>query len=219
MSQQTTVRGLRRAELITNDPEKAVVFHRKLLRWTVLQTESGFDCWVGDRCTAMVRKPLAHEPTGWRPLFAGGAQDSSLTGPDDTTAGLLSGRAQHGPWAPEPRLGEPCWIELFASDGSRADNFWTDTLSWTTTADGSRVTYRADGRPVANRSAVSDHPGHEGWLCYFAVADIGETSDLVCQLGGSVLARFEHPVAGAAALITDPDGATCAVAAKESWGS
>ncbi|MFD0487310.1 hypothetical protein ACFQ0O_10045 [Saccharopolyspora spinosporotrichia] len=48
-------RGLRRAELITADPLASMTFHEALLGWVPMQTETGFDCWIGNRRCASVR--------------------------------------------------------------------------------------------------------------------------------------------------------------------
>ncbi|GAA2806869.1 VOC family protein [Saccharopolyspora taberi] len=214
MPQHTAVRGLRRAELITADPLATLTFHEALLGWVPLASGSGFDCWVGDRRCASVRTPKAGERTELRVVFAGAAHDGSLTGPDDTSAEMTRGRAQHGPWAPGPRKGEPCWVELFAADTARADAFWAGTLNWTV----AESLYEAGGRVVAGRSD-RQIDGRWGWLCYFAVEDIDVAGNRVLELGGAVVEWTKHPVIGEAVVISDPAGAVCALASTgESWG-
>lgn len=219
MSPHNAVRGLRRAELITTSPETSVRFHRSLLDWLVLPAGEDFDCWVGERRCATIRTPQAGERPGWRLVFAGAAQDSFLAGPDETCAGMAKGRAQHGPWAPKPRRGEPCWIELFTDDETRADTFWTETLSWSVAQHPGRTTYSVQGRPVAERVARGQAGDHSGWLCYFIVEDLERAAEQVRELGGELLERAEHPVVGESLLIADAHGAVCALTGKtESWG-
>lgn len=219
MSPHTAVRGLRRTELITPDPEASVRFHRALLDWTVLSSDSGFDCWLGERQCAAVRTPRSGEQAGWRLVFAGSAQGSVLTGPDDTSAVMAKGRAQHGPWAPHPRRGEPCWIELFTEDAARSDTFWTDTLSWTCEDASDGATYVSDGKPVAERAPHNRIGDRCGWLCYFTVDSIEQAADRVHELGGTLLERLDHPGLGEALVIADPDGAVSALTSKtEAWG-
>lgn len=219
MPHTTTARGLRRAELITPDPEGAIVFLQRLLGWLPRYTETGFDCWVGDRQCASVRTARPDENSGWRPIFAGAPEHGSLTGPDNTHAVLAKGRAQHGPWAPEPRLGEPCWIELFATEAERADTFWTDTLRWQAQPGQSDDTiYTADGRPVAARTGRDGEL--RGWLCYFTVGELKRADHQVGELGGRVREWVRHPVVGEAILIEDPNGAVCGLAqASQVWGA
>lgn len=220
MPSHTAVRGLRRAELLTHDPEASVSFYRSLLDWMVLQLDDGGDCWVGERRCATVRRAKAGERPGWRMIFAGAAQDSMLTGPDDTSAGMAQGRAQHGPWAPSPRRGEPCWIELFTSEAAAADQFWTDTLAWTSTQETDTATYAVQGRPVANRSVHATAGGQAGWLCYFSVDSLDRAVDQVRELGGMIADRMRHPIVGETVVVVDSHGGVCALTGKtQSWGA
>lgn len=215
----TVARGLRRAELIAHDPAASVRFHRALLDWMVLPAENGFDCWVGERRCATVRSPRPDEETGWRLVFAGAAQDSFLTGPEEVSAATAKGRAQHGPWAPRPRRGEPCWVELFTDDAVRADAFWTDTLNWTSEDASGGATYVAAGKRVANRATRPRTDSPWGWLCYFTVEGIERAAEQVRELGGTLLDRIGHPELGETLVLADPDGAACALTGKtESWG-
>lgn len=219
MSSSAAARGLRCAELATSDPLSAARFYRTLLGWKVLQVESAFDCWVGDRRCASVHPARHGQPGGWRLIFAGGAQNGSLTGPDETDAGLVKGRAQHGPWAPSPRAGEPCWIDLLASDGHRADMFWPDTLRWTVHSGQSGSTYASHGRPVAIRSIPSLSHKPLGWLCYFAVDDLAEAGDRLRALDGRVVEEEQHAVMGEVLLAQDPHGAVFALTETLCWGA
>ncbi len=219
MSPHTAVRGLRRAELITTDPLASLRFHKAVLGWRAVQSDTGFDCWVGERRCALIRTAKAGERAGWQLVFAGASQDSSLTGPDNTYAVMTKGRAQHGPWAPNPRTGEPCWIELFADDADRADEFWTDTLSWTVLPDVAPPQYAAGGRPVANRRDACQPDGQWGWLCYFTVADLEKAAEQVQEWDGKIVERASHAELGDTLVIADPHGAVCALTtSRGSWG-
>ncbi|QUH01796.1 hypothetical protein HUO13_14060 [Saccharopolyspora erythraea] len=207
-------RGLRRAELITADPLASMTFHEALLGWMPMQTGAGFDCWIGNRRCASVRGRKAGEATELRVVFAGGQHDGSLTGPDDASAGMTRGRAQHGPWAPGPRPGEPCWVELFAAEAERADGFWTETLNWTV----SDAVYAVGGRAVAGRTG-RQVDGRWGWLCYFAVEDIDVAGNRVIELGGTVVDWARHPLLGDTVVFRDPVGVVSALAGTgERWG-
>ncbi len=219
MPPHTSVRGLRRAELLTDHPEESIAFYRSLLDWLVLQLDDGGDCWVGERRCATVRQARPGERTGWGLVFAGAAQDSTLTGPDETSAGMARGRAQHGPWAPGPRRGEPCWVELYTTDSAGADAFWTDTLAWTATAEGDGATYALQGRPVATRAVHATAGGRSGWLCYFAVDSLDRAAEQVRELGGMIADRIQHSVLGESVVVVDPHGGVCALTGKtETWG-
>ncbi|MGP4017605.1 VOC family protein [Saccharopolyspora sp. 5N708] len=216
MPARPLVRGLRRADLISSDPTASAVFYRALLDWTPAASGIGLDCWVGDRRCAAVRAPRADEQPGWRLVFAGTSQDGALTGPDDTTALVTKGRAQHGPWAPSPRPGEPCWIELSTADPQRADAFWADTLNWAVHTERPGADYLVSGRPLASRT--TRRSAGWGWLCYFAVADVDAAGARVLELGGTIGDRIEHPLLGSAVVIADPAGAMIGLAGIDTWG-
>ncbi|WP_433869275.1 VOC family protein [Saccharopolyspora sp. CA-218241] len=213
-------RGLRRAELLTADPLASVLRYQDLLGWVPVASDDGaLDCWVGERRCASVRTPRTGEPNGWRPVFAGAAHDGSLTGPEDAIALVVRGRAQHGPHAPRPRPGEPCWVELATADPGRADAFWAETLNWAVRAespgaDYPGADYLVDDRPLAGRS---DGAAGAGWLCYFAVADLAGAQDRAVEVGASARRRA-HPVLGEVLLVTDSLDGTIGLAAVERWG-
>ncbi|MCI2422687.1 hypothetical protein MOQ72_35200 [Saccharopolyspora sp. K220] len=216
MPARPVVRGLRRAELISLDPTASAVFYRALLDWTPAPAGIGLDCWVGNRRCAVMRAPRADEQPGWRLVFAGTSQDGSLTGPDDTTALVAKGRAQHGPWAPRPRPGEPCWIELRTTDPQRADLFWADTLNWVVRTDRPGSDYVVGGRPLASRT--KRRSAGWGWLCFFAVTDVDAAGAQVLELGGTITDQDEHPLLGHTVVIADPAGATIGLASSNTWG-
>ncbi|ASU79216.1 hypothetical protein CDG81_13995 [Actinopolyspora erythraea] len=219
MPPPSAVRGLRRAELRTPDPAATTWFYRKLLNWTVLQSEEGFDCWVGERRCATVRTNRSRRAPQWRLVFAGATTDGDLAGPEDTHASMVRGRAQHGPWAPSPRRGEPCWVELHTAQAESADSFWSESLIWTVDSEAGRTSYTVEERPVAGRTGPRGGVEGTGWLCYFVVEVLDEAAERVGELGGSVLERVRHDSLGDSLVIADPDGAVCALVAETGrWG-
>lgn len=217
MPARPVVRGLRRVDLISPDPMAAAVRYRALLGWTPEPTGRGFDCWVGDRRCSEIRKPRAGERPGWHPVLAGNSPSCTLTGPDDALAVIARGRAQHGPWAPPPRPGEPRWIDLATSAPERADAFWAGTLHWVVRPTAEGAEYLVDDRPLASRTARESAAGW-GWLCFFAVEDLSRAEKLLSEVGVELLERLDHPLLGEALVVTDPNGATLALAAAGSWG-
>ncbi|MEG9512600.1 hypothetical protein LZ318_02915 [Saccharopolyspora indica] len=217
MPARPVVRGLRRVDLISPDPVASAVRYRALLGWNPDPTGRGFDCWVGNRRCTTIRKPRAGERPGWRPVFAGSSPSCALTGPDDALARIAKGRAQHGPLAPEPRPGEPCWIELATSDPERADSFWAGTLNWAVRPTATGAEYLVDDRPLATRTGRQVAAAW-GWLCFFAVEDLAAAEKLVSGVGAEVTDRFDHPLLGEVLAITDPDGATIALTTASTWG-
>lgn len=215
MHAHNEVRGLRRAELITTGLPVSAEFYAALLSWRALRSATGFECWVGERQCASMRSPRSDENQGWRLLLAGAAHNCTLTGPDEASAELVTGRAQHGPWAPAPRAGEPCWIELFTSTAERADAFWAELLKWTVEG-GADAVYTSCGRPIAGRTEC---PRGCGWLCYYAVADLDAAADRVTELGGRVLGSARHKLLDEVLVIADPNGAITGLARERGgWG-
>lgn len=209
------ISGLRRVEVVTLHPVALATFYRRLLGWNPEPNPHGVDCWVGDRCCARIRKPRHREPTGCLPVFAGATQDYTLTGPDNTRAMATRGRAQHGPWAPGPRAGEPCWVELVTAEPARADAFWPDILNLTVRAEGPGADYVAGDRALAGRR----HGGREsGWLCFFAVDDPTAVTARA-EAAGVTTEVIDHPLLAAATLLTNEDGTTIGLTHTETWGT
>ncbi|PRW65331.1 VOC family protein [Actinopolyspora mortivallis] len=220
MPPHSTVCGLRRAELRSADPAETALFYRRLLDWTVLQSEHGFECWVGERRCATVRADGSPTETPrWRPVFAGASETAELTGPEDTPASMVTGRAQHGPWAPRPRRGEPCWIELHTSEERSADEFWSGSLFWSVRQGTPGVLYTVRDSAIAGRTAQRGSVAGTGWLCYFTVDELDRAAERVPELGGSVLERGHHDTLGRTLVIADADGAVSAlVEGAGGWG-
>ncbi|MFD7659945.1 VOC family protein [Actinosynnema sp. NPDC059797] len=201
-------RGLRRIELATPDPQPVAEFYAALLGWILIAEPDGaFTGWIGDRLATRIHPG----DTGTRIIFAG-------TTPRDLHHGAAidQGRVLHGPWAPPPRPGEPCWVE---HHGPTDDHHWTTELGWTTRhPDADFTLYDTTGdtpRPVAGRLTTAQG----GWTRYYAVPDATRTTHDAEQLGGTTLIAPTPVPTGTVAALTDPDGNTFAILENPTgWG-
>jgi uncharacterized protein len=207
--------GLRRLELSVAEPELSVDFFADVLGWTVIAEPGGsFTGWVGDRLAAQV----GAGEQGWRVVF-GGDGPRELKG----NSAVDGGRVLHGPWAPPPRHGEPCWVQLMTSGPDEDDAYWTRELGWET-ADGERglglyaSARQGDPRPVAG--TVQSRAGAESsWGVYFAVDDIGAACARVSELDGRVSSGPGSSPIGVTASIEGPHGGSCTLLEKPAgWG-
>ena len=220
MPLHSVVRGLRRAELVTARITAAAEFYEALLAWHALPSARGVECWVGSRQCASIRPPRRGETEGWRPVLAGAAHSGVLTGPDETTAEVVTARARHGPSMPEPRDGEPCWLELFTSSAARADEFWAEILKWAVSGPEPIAVYSARGCPIADRMTGYRADGRRGWLSYFAVHDLTAAGSRVTELGGDIVARRQHRLLDDVLVVADPGGAVTGLAEGSGrWGA
>ena len=193
------------------EPELSVDFFAGVLGWTVIAEPGGsFSGWVGDRLAAQV---VAGE-RGWRVVF-GGDQARELTG----GCSVDSGRVLHGPWAPPPRHGEPCWVELMVE--APDDEYWTGELGWEVrpaSEDFVLFTSARHGGPraVAGRLTTSRL---QGWQTYFAVDDLAVACAKVSELDGRVLLEPTTVPTGLIASIEGPRGGSCVLLEKPAgWG-
>ncbi|WP_189223635.1 VOC family protein [Saccharothrix coeruleofusca] len=214
-------RGLRRLERGTAEPEQIADFYARWLGWAVIAEPDGtFTGWVGDRLAARVRPGRE----GWQVVFTGSPARELRAG-----ALVDTGRALHGPWAPPPRQGEPCWVELV--DPADPDEYWTGELGWAARTPGEGFTLLdvaggdaaggpAEGgsRPVAGRlRGTGELP--PGWLCYFAVPDLAGALTAAGRLGATVVAPARQVPTGLVAAVADPAGAVCALLQDPpAWG-
>ncbi|MBB5953444.1 hypothetical protein FHS29_000014 [Saccharothrix tamanrassetensis] len=192
-------RGVRRIELSTADPEPIADFYAHLFGWVVIaETDGTFTGWVGDRLALRVRPG----GDGFRVVFAG-------PGPRELRQGAAvdQGRVLHGPWAPEPRAGEPCWVEFM---GTADDPYWAGELGWRTRSPDEPFTVY--DTPREHRAVAGRLVGErQRWLCYFAVPDTAGTAGLAADLGGRVVVPPTEVPTGLVASLADPAGAEFAV--------
>ncbi|CCH31580.1 VOC family protein [Actinosynnema sp. NPDC047251] len=221
------VRGVRRVELTTADPEPVADFYAHLLGWVVIAEPGGvFSGWVGDRLAVRVLPG----GDGFRVVFAGPDPRGLRDG-----AAVDRGRVLHGPWAPPPRAGEPCWAEFSATSpvvssdtpsGTSSDtpfgaddDYWTGELGWRCrTPDEPYTVYdtAAEQRAVAGRLAGE---GDQRWTCFFAVPDTDKTAAVAAETGGRVVVPPGERPTGRVAVLEDPSGARFAVLQDPAgWG-
>ncbi len=198
--------GLRRLELSVAEPESSVDFFAAVLGWTVIAEPGGsFTGWVGDRLAAQV---VAGE-RGWR-VFFGGDEPRELAG----NSSVDSGRVLHGPWAPPPRHGEPCWVRLSA--GEPDVEYWQRELGWESAAGVFTSARHGEPRPVAG---IAQSDVESGWDVFFAVDDIAAACARVSELDGRVPWGPQPLPIGVVASIEGPHGGRCSLLEKPAgWG-
>ena len=186
-------------------------FFAGVLGWTVIAEPGGsFSGFVGDRLAVRVVAGDA----GWRVFFGGDEARELRCG-----SSVDSGRVLHGPWAPPPRHGEPCWVELVSS--SPEDGYWATELGWESRPGGEGVvlfTSSRHGGPrsVAGRVAGS---GAQGWRLYFAVDDVVAACARVSESGGRVLSGPATVPVGVVASVEGSHGGSCVLLEKPAgWG-
>ena len=227
MPEDVPVKGLRRVELRSNDPAGSAEHYRSLFGWIVMPADDGtLRCWVGDRLAALIRRPADWETPGWHPVL-GGRPTALLADPAGVTATLDPGRVRHGPWAPPPRHGEPCWLELMTADTT--DDYWAAQLGWTLRADTDVKPFAlfdapddAGARAVAGRLLV-DEATVAGvgacWMCYLAATDITLVTETAVAGGATLLIEPREAPAGVIAAIADPYGTVCTLLEDPAgWG-
>ncbi|MBM7862343.1 VOC family protein [Lentzea nigeriaca] len=190
------------------EPELSVDFFAAVLGWTVIAEPGGsFTGWVGDRLAAQV---VAGQE-GWR-LFFGGDEPRALR----ANSFVDSGRVLHGPWAPPPRHGEPCWAELVT--GTPDDEYWVRELGWAVRGDLFTSARHGDPRPVAG-TATSPTAGEPRWGVFFAVDDLPAACQRVSELDGRVSSGPGLLPLGVTASIESPHGGGCVLLEKPAgWG-
>jgi uncharacterized protein len=227
VSEDVPVKGLRRVELRSNDPAGSAEYYRSLFGWIVMSADDGtLRCWVGDRLAALIRRPADWETPGWHPVL-GGRPTALLSDPTGVTATLDAGRVRHGPWAPAPRHGEPCWLELMTADTT--DDYWTQRLSWTVRADSDVKPFALFDAPddtgtraIAGRLLVDTDTAANvgaGWMCYLAATDIALVTETAVAGGGTLLIEPREAPTGIIAAIGDPYGTVCTLLEDPAgWG-
>ncbi|MDT7789082.1 MAG: hypothetical protein QOF58_7501 [Pseudonocardiales bacterium] len=148
-------------------------------------------------------------------MFFGGDEPRELT----ADSSVDTGRVLHGPWAPAPRHGEPCWVELMAEVPD--DEFWVGELGWQIRpGTDDFVLYTSsrhgDPRPVAGRLRTA-RP--QGWQTYFAVDDVARACARVSELDGRVLLEPTTVPTGLVASVEGPHGGACVLLENPGgWG-
>ena len=220
MSEDVPVKGLRRVELRSNDPVGSAEYYRSMFGWIVMPADDGtLRCWVGDRLTALIRRPADWETPGWH-LVLGGKPTALLADPAGVTATLDPGRVRHGPWAPPPRHGEPCWVELMTADTT--DDYWAQRLGWNLRAPGDNADIKpfalfdapddTGARAIAGRLLVDEATAADvgaTWMCYLAATDIEHVTSAAGNGGGTVLIDPREGPTGVMAAVADPFGTVC----------
>lgn len=203
--------GLRRLELSVAEPEKTVDFFAGVLGWAVIAEPGGsFTGWVGDRLAVQV---VVGEQ-GWRVFFGGDEPRELKAG-----SSVDGGRVLHGPWAPPPRHGEPCWVELMTEEPE--DEYWTRELGWQVQSGADDfVLYTSarhgDPRPVAGRLTTGRA---RDWRVYFAVDDLAAACATVSELDGRVLLEPTTVPTGSIASVEGPHGGACVLLENpKGWG-
>lgn len=112
------------------------------------------------------------------------------------------------------RDGMPCWIDLISSDPGQAASFYSRLLGWDVEdmgpEYGNYVKFLRNGQAVAGLVANSGSSGFpDGWVTYFAAADVQGLTDAAALAGAEVLVPpFEVSDQGSVAHLADPSGAT-----------
>ena len=218
MPEDVPVKGLRRVELRSNDPAGV---GRALPEPVRLDRHAG-----RRRHPEMLgRRPVGRPDPKTRRLgdpgldpVLGGRPTALLADPAGVTATLDPGRVRHGPWAPPPRHGEPCWLELMTADTT--DDYWAAQLGWTLRADTDVKPFALFDAPddagtrCRRRPRLARRPGHRRvlgacWMCYLAATDITLVTETAVAGGATLLIEPREAPAGVIAAIADPYGTVC----------
>ena len=109
------------------------------------------------------------------------------------------------------------WYELITPDPDGAKEFYGSVVGWTIASqagfpNGYRMIGRADGKNAGGLLPLTpdmqDHGARPVWLGYVGVDDVDGTVAAIEKDGGKVMmAPWDIPGAGRAAMVTDPQGA------------
>lgn len=117
--------------------------------------------------------------------------------------------------SPTPLVGKFVWRDLMTDDPALVKPFYAALLGW------EYVETRSLGRPytlirsggqfiagIAQGQRRLPHEGNAQWLSFLSVADVDRAAQATAAAGGSVLlAPFDVPRVGRAAVVADPQGA------------
>jgi len=110
--------------------------------------------------------------------------------------------------------GRFCWVDLAATDASRAVGFYGELFGWSATEQaangGTFVRLTHEGRDVGSLYQLRQDVGLAShWTPYIRVDDAASTCERVVALGGRVaVAPFEVDEIARIALVVDPTGAS-----------
>ena len=110
-------------------------------------------------------------------------------------------------------VGQFCWVDLAATDASRASGFYGELFGWRSFEQpangGTFVRLAHEGRDVGSLYQMcSDSPLSSHWTPYVRVDDVDAASRRVAALGGHiVVAPFLVEGVARIALAVDPVGA------------
>ncbi|MEU6382074.1 VOC family protein [Streptomyces bauhiniae] len=107
--------------------------------------------------------------------------------------------------------GTPCWADAQLPDVEAGKRFYGELFGWTfdgEDAPGGSVRARLDGDPVASLAPKTDGRMPTVWTVYFATPDARALTARIIDAGGRLISGpFAVADLGAAALVTDPEGA------------
>lgn len=117
--------------------------------------------------------------------------------------------------SPTPLVGKFVWRDLMTDDPALVKPFYAALLGW------EYVETRSLGRPytlirsggqfiagIAQGQRRLPHEGNAQWLSFLSVADVDRAAQATAAAGGNVLlAPFDVPRVGRAAVVADPQGA------------
>jgi hypothetical protein len=114
--------------------------------------------------------------------------------------------------------GVPCWVDTMAPDPEQLVDFYGELFGWEFAGPGEMAgdppgryfVARNRGRDVAGVASLPvDAPSSPGWNTYVRVESADEGAEAVARAGGTVIvAPFDAPPAGRAAVVADPEGAS-----------
>lgn len=137
---------------------------------------------------------------------------SIIEDPDGAVLGLHRPANWMGMGRNQP--GSTFWSEHVTRDREAIRSFYTSLLGWEPEAvptSGEVVTRFMgpdNGKPVAGMVDMDEHTGAPHWRVYFAVKDLGDTTETLQEHGGVLLKGPEKIEGlGFAAMVADPQGA------------
>lgn len=114
------------------------------------------------------------------------------------------------------------WNELNTRDLSASKAFYTEVFGWGVNESEHYTEFTLDGQSIAGMMNMPDAVPDQvpnNWLVYFWSDDVDATAAKARELGGQAMDPFDIPGGGGRiAILTDPQGATFAVAKMTQHG-